>query len=232
MRATTNNVMTNRPVKRIHQIFFRFDGRRLQDYPVFVQSRRAFESMQGWRYKLWREAGVARLCRNHYPQLWNLYKTLPYDIQRVDLAKYMIVDWYGGAFSDLDIIPRCSLDQIVGAEPYVFDRCSRKHVIANDFFYAGQRHRLPGIFAYFEENLKRIDAIPAYKQRRFRYVCHTTGPDFFTRYLKRAGLAEYLTALSNRFFLDPEQRHRHVRARDPKIDVYHHVSWASQLSDR
>ena len=77
----------------------------------------------------------------------------------------MLGDAFGGIVSDLDVVPRCrSLDEIAHGAEYVFDRCSRRGVIANDFFYVG-RQGLPGIFAYFARNLKRVNAIPAYEQR-------------------------------------------------------------------
>jgi len=38
-------------IRRIHQFFFDFGaGMRLEDYPLFVQSRRAFSENRGWKY--------------------------------------------------------------------------------------------------------------------------------------------------------------------------------------
>ena len=214
--------------RSIHQIFFQFDDRQLEDFPVFIASHNAFRRMRGWRYCLWNEKAVERLCRSKYPQIWSTYRRLKYDIQRVDLAKYMIADTFGGVVADLDVIPRCHLDKIVGENAYLFDRCSRPNIIANDFFYIGAGG-LPGIFEYFTKNLARVNAIPAYQQRKMRYVFHTTGPDFFTRYLRRRGLRDYVQAISNRTFLDPKKMHRSVSTDNPQIDVIHHLSWASQL---
>ena len=217
-----------RCIRLVHQIFFQFDERRLRDYPMFVSARNAFKNMRGWRYRLWGEQAVEKLCKTRYPQLWCTYRRLRYDIQRVDLAKYMIADAYGGVISDLDVLPRCHLSEVVGSRPYVFDSCSRRGIIANDFFYVGPGG-LPGFSEYFKQNLARIRTIPAYRQRKFRYVFHTTGPDFFTRYVKRAGLHSYVRTLSHRTFLDPKERHRNVSAAKAYIAVVHHLSWAPQL---
>ncbi len=217
-------------IQKIHQVFFDFDGRKLTDYPIFVRSQRAYKDMKGWEYKLWNERAVDRLCRKKYPKLWPVYASLPYAISRVDLAKIMILDSEGGCVSDLDVIPRRPLSDVIGdGTRYLFDKCSRKHVIANDFMFAGHVQGLPGIFDYFEENLKRVRAIPAYKTRKLRFVFHTSGPDFFTRYLKRTGLAKYARGISNRTFLDPKQRHRDVRTRGALVDIVHHLSWAPHV---
>ena len=184
--------------------------------------------MDGWEYCLWDEDKAEQLCQSSYPDLWNTYRSLKYAIQRVDLAKYMIADSCGGVVSDLDVIALSHIDSFVGEEQYCFDRCSRVHIIANDFFYAGPCG-FPGIFEYFEKNLARVKSIPAYEQRKMRYVFQRCGPDFFTRYLKRAGLGGYVQAISNRSFLDSKQRHRNVCSPDPKLDIVHHLSWTPQL---
>ena len=218
--------------RSIHQIFFDFNGKSLEDYPIFVASHEAFKNMPGFNYKLWNERAVDELCRERYPTLWPTYKNLPYKIQKVDLAKYLVADSSarGSWVVDLDVVPQCpTLDVLLESDPpYVFDRCSRKHVIANDFFYVGAGG-LPGIFEYFLENLKRVDDIAVYAQRRMRYIFHTSGPDFFTRYLKRAGLAQYTRALSDRTFLDARQRHRDTREKGAAVKIVHHLSWADQV---
>ena len=214
----------------IHQFFFRFNGKELRDYPMFVASHKAFKHARGWRYKLWNEKSVEHLCKSMYPQLWATYTRLRYPIQRVDLAKYMVADTFGGIISDLDVLPMCHVNKIVdGSTPYVFDRCSRHGIIANDFFYVAPGQGLPGLVEYSKTNLGRVDAIPAYSQRKMRYVFQTTGPDFFTRYVKRAGLIEYVQAISNRSFLDPKQSHRNIWSADPKLEIVHHLSWVPQL---
>ena len=207
----------------IHQIFLRFDERALADYPLFVESKRAWENMAGWTYKLWDDQAVEALCKDKCPQLLATYGALRYPVQRVDLAKYMIAHHYGGLIVDLDILPLCHADAIIPKRcAYLFDRCSRKRVIANDFFYVGGEG-LPGICEYFVQNLVRVNQIDAYKTRKMRYVFHTSGPDFFTRYLKQTGLDPHRAAISDRIFAHAPQRETWVKqpnlakARVPKL---------------
>ena len=89
---------------------------------------------------------------------------------------------------------------------------------------------LPGISEYFLANLERVENIPCYEQRRMRKIFQTSGPDFFTRYLKRAGLCKHVEAISNRTFMDPAQKHRSVFAPSPKLEIVHHLSWLSQVA--
>ena len=165
---------------------------------------------------------------NHLPELWDIYLSLV-PIQQVDLAKYMVIHEHGGLYSDLDVLPLAHPDEIVGDSDYVFDWCSRKGVVANDFLYSRRKRGLPGIFDYFVENLKRIEGIEIYKRWPMRRIFQTSGPDFLTRYVKRSGLKAHVQAISERAFLDPKQRRRRVTVEDPKIRVLHHLSWAPLL---
>jgi hypothetical protein len=215
-------------IKTIHQIFFRFDERTLEDYPLFVESKRAWENMGGWTYTLWNEQAVEAISQEKCPELHATYRSLRYQIQRVDVAKYIIADNCGGLIVDLDILPLCHADAIIPKDcAYLFDRCSRKHVIANDFFYVGSCG-LPGILDYFLVNLSRVDSIAVYEVRKMRYILQSSGPDLFTRYLKNKGLDKHRVAISDRTF--PHAPGRNTRARDPLISVVHQLSWVKQLS--
>ena len=130
--------------------------------------------------------------------------------------------------ADLDVMPLRHLDEFIPTQPYLFDRCSRANVIANDFFYVGDGG-LPDIFEYFVSNLARVDAIPCYKQRLLRYVFHVSGPDFWTRYLKRQGLDRFVMALSDRTFLEKGQEHRNVTTATPYLNIIHHLSWVGHV---
>ena len=84
----------NAPCRTIHQIFFQFNEKRLQDFPRFVASQEAFRNMIGWRYHHWDEPAVEQLCRRRYPEHLSTYLGLRHDIQRVDMAKYLISGTY------------------------------------------------------------------------------------------------------------------------------------------
>ena len=187
--------------------------------------------MKGFSYKLWDEKEVNKLCKAAYPEFWPTYKRLQYKIQKVDMAKYMIADASssGSWVIDLDVLPKHNLDVLLKDDaPYIFDRCSRKNIIANDIFYVGPGG-LPGILDYCTRNLERVNNIDAYNTRKMRYIFQTTGPDFFTRYLKQTGLSVYTLALSDRTFLEARERHRDVKAKRSYVDVIHHLSWVDHV---
>ena len=212
-------------IKAIHQFYFDFGIGQLSDNRIFQQSNQEFQDMKGWTYKLWTESEVYHLCKTQFPDSINVYSSL-IPIQRLDLAKYMVAHTYGGVIVDLDVLPLKHLDTFI-CQPYLFDRCSRKNIIANDFFYVGCQG-LPGIVEYFCENLDRVNKIEIYKIWKMRYIFQTSGPDFFSRYLKKNNLDKFTKRLSTRVF--PFSSKRNIVNPDPYLYIEHQLSWTNTLS--
>ncbi len=95
--------------------------------------------MEGWSYTLWSESLVQDLIETKCPEFWDIYSSLKYPIQRLGLAKYLVAHYIGGLVVDLDVLPNCHVNEFVGEDvPYIFDRCSRRCITANDFFTWGR----------------------------------------------------------------------------------------------
>lgn len=59
-----------------------------------------------WDYFLWNAEGIRALIRDHYPWFLSIFDGYPFDIQRVDAARYFMLYHYGGLYADLDFEPR------------------------------------------------------------------------------------------------------------------------------
>ena len=209
----------------IHQFFFDFgDGKVLTDFPHFSRSLKAFRSFPGWQHKLWTFRECADLCAERHPEFYDLFSGLP-KITQLDVSKYMVAQ-LGGLVADLDVLP-CCCDLSFISSPYVFDFDSRDRKIGNDLFYMDPGG-LPGILDYFVENWHRKCAIDVYRTWRLRFVFQTSGPDFFTRYLRQRGLHVHACVLSTRTFPHDPTRNRIVQ--HPLFTIEHRLTWAPSLS--
>ena len=214
-------------VRKIHQFFFDFgDGKELTDFPQFSRSLKAFRSFPGWQHKLWTLKECTDLCAEYHPGFYDLFVRLP-KITQVDLSKYMVAHAHGGLVVDLDVLPCCDLSFI--SAPYVLDFDCRDRKIANDLFYVDPGG-LPGIVDYFTENWHRKCAIDVYRTWRLRFVFQTSGPDFFTRYLRQRGLHVHARALSTRTV--PQDPTRNRTAQHPLFIIEHRLTWAPSISTK
>lgn len=214
----------------LNQIFWPFPPRwrPLHAWPLFVRSSEEFarNAEDGWRYKLWTKGEIEELCRRKYPHLFPAFRRFKHEINRVDFAKYMVAHTFGGVVSDLDVLPLKRMASIVGEKGYLFDRCSRPGVIANDFFCV-PRGGLPGLLEFCVERTSHVESKRIYDTWKMRRVFFSTGPDSFTAYLKKAGLAKHCRAISDRLFED--DRRNVLAPAAPSLMISHALSWVEEV---
>ena len=68
---------------------------------------------QGFQYILWNETMIEDVIRQDYPDLFDLYRSYTYDIQRCDVARYVIMHKYGGIYLDMDDCCRVNLEYLL-----------------------------------------------------------------------------------------------------------------------
>lgn len=169
----------------------------------------------GFGTKVWDRAAVEELVRERYPEAWDVYRALGRNVQRADLARYLIVYDRGGWYADLDCVPApdggSSLDALLsrGLYPRMVlltelemdeawaARVGREQPIrngepehagprfANYFFGATKRH--PFMRSIIDTVLARCRA-HAGKPLDDYGVLYTTGPDAFTTAYYAAGV--------------------------------------------
>jgi mannosyltransferase OCH1-like enzyme len=66
-----------------------------------------------WEYRFWTDKDLENFIKDKHPEFLDIWKTYPYQIQKVDAVRYFILNDFGGIYSDLDIVPRLPLDEYV-----------------------------------------------------------------------------------------------------------------------
>jgi len=70
------------------------------------------QSFSHYDYMFWNDSeDIDRLVRDHYPRYWNLYRSFPVHIMRIDFARLCILHRYGGLYSDLDYYCYSNFDE-------------------------------------------------------------------------------------------------------------------------
>lgn len=55
-----------------------------------------------WTYEFWDNKRINQFINDFYPHLWKTYLEFPYNIQRWDAIRYLILDKIGGMYVDFD----------------------------------------------------------------------------------------------------------------------------------
>lgn len=97
-------------MKLIHQIWLQGEEKLPKRYKKYSNM---YKSMKDYNYTLWDDKSIRKLIKNKKPHLYEIYDGYEKWIMRVDLAKYIILQVYGGFYIDMDTYPKKSLNEIV-----------------------------------------------------------------------------------------------------------------------
>lgn len=68
--------------------------------PVVQSCRNMYHD---WQYILWTDSSMRDFVQAHYPHFLSQYDGYPYNIQRADVFRYLVLLKYGGVYIDLDV---------------------------------------------------------------------------------------------------------------------------------
>lgn len=174
--------------KIIHQVW---EGRTEPKMPTRLQilARTWREQNPDWEYHLWNGEEMDELVEKHFPEYLSMYRSFPYNVQRWDTIRYMILYVYGGVYTDLDtecFRPMTPLLENVtigfGEEPPIPTKPIR---IGNAFLVSEKGN--PGWLTILNEILTNTEE----KESAIETVMHSTGPNrinsLFNRLKKENG---------------------------------------------
>jgi mannosyltransferase OCH1-like enzyme len=78
--------------KLIHQIYFNLHNKEIEDIPLFKKSSDKIQELHpDYKYILWTEKECDELVKEKLPQYYKFYKSMRYDIQRIDYMRFVIL---------------------------------------------------------------------------------------------------------------------------------------------
>ena len=66
-----------------------------------------------WEYRVWDNRMMNDFVQEHYPQYWTAYQQFPYNIQRWDAIRYLLLDKIGGMYVDFDYESLASIEPLI-----------------------------------------------------------------------------------------------------------------------
>ncbi|CEJ60971.1 hypothetical protein PMG11_09524 [Penicillium brasilianum] len=65
-----------------------------------------------WEVFLWNDTNAPQFVEKNYPHLYDMWKSYPFMVQRIDALRYMALEKYGGAVLDFDLACKRSLEPL------------------------------------------------------------------------------------------------------------------------
>jgi mannosyltransferase OCH1-like enzyme len=169
--------------KIIHQIWWQGRDNLPTRYKQFRKSW--IINHKSWIFKIWDEMSFSKLLQkignNFYIEL---YKSLPFMIQKIDFAKYIILNHEGGCYVDMDTLSEKSLDNLL-------DKCNCGLILSQLDIYKWINFKLVNngiIFSIKQHPFFKYLINEIYKNRNKKwfhnsdwYIMDSTGPLAFSR---------------------------------------------------
>lgn len=95
----------------IHQIWSGIDEPLPEHFRVLGETWK--RDYPNWEYKLWDNQMMNEFIQEFYPQYWDIYNQLPYNVQRWDAIRYLILNKIGGLYVDFDYESIEPIDELI-----------------------------------------------------------------------------------------------------------------------
>lgn len=178
---------TNIP-KIIHQIWFQGENSIPNDYPNYSTSWKNLNPE--FKYMFWDQLKIEQLLNNYFPYFKQQYFSYPKIIQKIDVAKFMILYVYGGFYIDLDSECLKNIGPLLINKQIILSKSNSDYitrffyhgiindVVENSFFASIKNHS-------FWEHCIKLSMNENLQEKTFetneKYVFRTTGPGLVTR---------------------------------------------------
>lgn len=90
----------NEVPKIIHQIWSGIDEPLPRPFEILGDTWK--RDYPEWQYEFWDNKRINNFIQEYYPQYWDIYCRYPFNIQRWDAIRYLILDKIGGMYIDFD----------------------------------------------------------------------------------------------------------------------------------
>lgn len=183
----------------------------------------------GWSYRLWTDEDLLAFMVQQRPDLLDLYLSYSRPVQRADLARYAILEAYGGVYADIDTRCLAPLDPIVGDRRVILcEEPARHHEPARvrgmeRLFFNGTMASPPG-HPFWKQV---IDLCRAMGDQRDRDVLDTTGPLLLTSVVDRWSDKNSLSLNSCGLFAETDVHGR--KSTDEPYGSYGHLALSTHL---
>jgi len=135
-----------------------------------------------YTYMFWTDKSIREFISAEFPWFLSTFDSYPYDIQRIDAARILLLYYFGGIYSDLDIIRLDHCNHNIN-ELRRFDAVlpqTKPLGVSNDFMMAAPRHPF---FLQLVNSLTSSDGW--WLGTKYLRVMLSTGPLFITFQLQK-----------------------------------------------
>lgn len=181
---------------------------------------------RNWTTMLWTDDSIRLFIKKNHPSFMPIYDSYPYNIQRVDVARYFILYHFGGLYVDLDI--GCRKDKDLTNLLRAIDQSNRTSILpltqpfglSNDVLIASKNS------PFFRELLDTLPKKNKWFGSPYLTVMYSTGPMFLSLQYLTSKIRYEVLVLPPALYTERGTRYfKHLRGSTWHQDDAHFVQW-------
>lgn len=157
------------------------------------------EKNPDWEYRFWGKAEMEEFLETHFPEFIPIYKNYPFNVQRWDAIRYLILYKIGGLYVDFDYECLEPMDVLLagstccmGMEPTInADVHNMKRIVGNAMMASIPGHKY--FESLIEDMIENRDIV--FSNYGPEQIMQTTGPFFTTRIYEKLHKKSSVTLL-------------------------------------
>ncbi len=164
--------------KIIHQIWYQGCNEIIEPYKSCFIDTIKFLNNTNWTHKVWDKESIEELILNNYPQYFNLYNSCSILVQKLDIARYIILYHYGGCYMDMDMKIIKDFSELLDDTDEIVVSKTKHTFINNGILFSNINNKF---WLDFLEDIK--PKINKFTFSKLISVNYSTGPLNFTKFI-------------------------------------------------
>ncbi len=202
----------------LHQIWFQGIDNIIEPYKSCFINTIIFLKNTKWEHYFWDKERIETFILDKFPYYWNIYNNCHILVQKLDVARYLILYHYGGCYMDMDMEILKDFHDLLEDDDEIVISNTRQFYYNNSILFSNINNKL---WLFFLDTMD----INKYKFNTFLNVQFTTGPFNFTYFINK-NINNYKIKILDYKYLEPcDTKYNHDITEDAYVINYFGNSW-------
>ncbi len=166
----------------LHQIWFQGINNIREPYRnCFINTIRFLNTNNNkWQHIFWDQQKIEDFILKEYPNYWETYNKCNILVQKLDVARYIILYHYGGCYMDMDVEMIKDFSILFDINDELVFSLTKQHFYNNGILFSSKNNKF--WIDFLDDVDKKINRI---KFDNFLNIQFTTGPFNFTMFINK-----------------------------------------------
>jgi mannosyltransferase OCH1-like enzyme len=208
----------------MHQIWYQGIDNIIEPYKKCFYKTQLFLKQTKWQYIFWDKNKIEDFINNLYPKYWNLYNNCSILVQKLDIARYIILYHYGGCYMDMDVEMIKDFSILLNEDDEFVVSNTMQYFINNGIIFSIKENSI--LLDFLEDITTKINK---FKFNKFLNINFSTGPINFTNFINKNKDKYNIKILPYKYLEPCESKYNLSITKDAFVINYYGNSWINPV---